>query len=160
MFIKRVSIRVIATILCESTNDLLIFLNVGSIRYFKWLFFGCAVIWDLYLFQEIVLLNPCFTFFKNLILSLIDKVTTATSTFTLVIWNIAPLKLLWCSDNRQINFFNSEENTFMEPQFYTSRPICLEEIFQVLAKNATITDFDLMGKISTSWILVQKENFP
>ena len=40
--------------------------------------FGCAVISDLYLFQEIVLLNPCFIFSKNLILPLIDKVKTGT----------------------------------------------------------------------------------
>ena len=39
-------------------------------------FFGCVVISELYLFQEIVLLNPCFIVSKNLILSLIDKVTT------------------------------------------------------------------------------------
>ena len=41
-------------------------------------FFGCAIISDLYLFQNIVLLNPCFIFSKNLILSLIDKVTVGT----------------------------------------------------------------------------------
>ena len=42
------------------------------------LLFGCVVISDLYLFQEIVVLNPCFIFSKNVILSLIDKVTTGT----------------------------------------------------------------------------------
>ena len=41
-------------------------------------FFFFFVIWDLYLFQEIVLLNPCFIFSKNLILSVIDKVRTRT----------------------------------------------------------------------------------
>ena len=41
-------------------------------------FFGCIVISDLYLFQEIFLLNPYFIFSKNFILSLIDKVTTGT----------------------------------------------------------------------------------
>ena len=51
----------------ESTNNLLIFLNVGSIRQFKLLFFGCVAISDLYLLQEIVLLNPCFIFPENLI---------------------------------------------------------------------------------------------
>ena len=35
--------------------------------------FGCAVIWDKYLFQE-MLLNPCFIFSKNFTLSLKDKV--------------------------------------------------------------------------------------
>ena len=37
-----------------------------------------VVISDLYLFQENVLLNPCFIFSKNLILSLTDKVRTGT----------------------------------------------------------------------------------
>ena len=36
-------------------------------------FFVCVAIWDLYLFQEIVLLNPCFIFSKIMILSVIDK---------------------------------------------------------------------------------------
>ena len=36
-------------------------------------FLGSAVISDLYLFQEIALLNPYFIFSKNLILLLIDK---------------------------------------------------------------------------------------
>ena len=40
------------------------------------MFFVCVVISDEYLFQEIVPLNPCFIFSKNIILSLIDKVTT------------------------------------------------------------------------------------
>ena len=40
--------------------------------------FGCIVISDLHLFQQMVLLNPCFTFSKNLTLSFIDKVTTGT----------------------------------------------------------------------------------
>ena len=44
----------------------------------KFSFFACVVISVLYLFQEIVLLNPCFIFSNNLILSLIDKVTTET----------------------------------------------------------------------------------
>ena len=41
-------------------------------------FFTYVGISDLYLFQEIVFLNPCFIFFRNLILSFIDKVTTGT----------------------------------------------------------------------------------
>ena len=51
----------------ESTNNLLIFLNVGSIRQFKLLYFGYVAISDLYLLQEIVFLNPCFIFPENLI---------------------------------------------------------------------------------------------
>ena len=38
----------------------------------------CVVISDLYLFQEIVILNPCLIFSRNLILSFIEKVTTGT----------------------------------------------------------------------------------
>ena len=40
--------------------------------------FLVVVISDRYLFQEIVLLNHCFIFYKNLILSFIDKATTGT----------------------------------------------------------------------------------
>ena len=59
----------------ESTKNLLMmFLNVGSIRQSKLLFFNCAVISDLYMFQEIVILNLCFIFSKNLILSFTDRV--------------------------------------------------------------------------------------
>ena len=47
------------------------------------LFFGCTVILDFYLFQETVLLNPCFMFSTNLMLSFIDK-----ATLVLFIWNI------------------------------------------------------------------------
>ena len=54
------------------------FLNAGSIRQSKLLFFGCVVISDLYLLSEIVLLNLYFIFSKKLILLLIDKVTTRT----------------------------------------------------------------------------------
>ena len=47
-----------------------------------------AVISDL--FQETVLLNPCFMCFKNLMLSFINKVTTGTKSLALFIWNAAP----------------------------------------------------------------------
>ena len=40
--------------------------------------FGYVVISDIHLFQELVLLNPCFIFSKHLILSFIDNVTTGT----------------------------------------------------------------------------------
>ena len=42
------------------------------------LFFVYVVISNLYLFQEVVLLNPCLIFSKNLILPVLDKVTTGT----------------------------------------------------------------------------------
>ena len=40
--------------------------------------FFCVVISDLCFSQKIVLLNPCFIFPKDLLLSLIDKVITET----------------------------------------------------------------------------------
>ena len=51
--------------------------------------FGCVVISDLYLLHEVALLNPCFMFSRNLILSLIDKVTFGTLNLPLFIWNAA-----------------------------------------------------------------------
>ena len=62
---KEYLVGTLSPFLDEFTNNLLIFLNVGSIKQSKLLFFGCAVIWDLHLFQKIVL-----------VLSLIDKLTT------------------------------------------------------------------------------------
>ena len=62
----------------EIAINLLLLLNIRSITYSNLLVFGCVVISDLYFVQEIVLLNACFIFSKNLILSLIDKVTTGT----------------------------------------------------------------------------------
>ena len=51
------------------------------------MFFGCVVISDLYLFQEIVVLNPYFIFSKNFMLSFIEKVTTGLKSLALFIWN-------------------------------------------------------------------------
>ena len=62
------------------------------------MFFGCVATSDLYLFQEIVLLNSCFLFSKNLILSFIDKLTTGTYSSVLFIWNVAPLN---CVDGKR-----------------------------------------------------------
>ena len=42
------------------------------------MYFDCVGISDLYLFQEIVILNPCFIFSKNFILPFIGKLTTGT----------------------------------------------------------------------------------
>ena len=64
------------------------------------LFFVYVVISNLYLFQEVVLLNPCLIFSKNLILPVIDKVTTGTQSLASFIRNIAPVIIL-CSDNTQ-----------------------------------------------------------
>ena len=44
----------------------------------KLLFSDGVVTSDLYLFQEIILLNPCFIFSKTLALSLINRVTNET----------------------------------------------------------------------------------
>ena len=41
--------------------------------------------------QKIPLLSPCIIFSRNLILSLIDKLTTQTQSLGLFIWNIAPV---------------------------------------------------------------------
>ena len=62
------------------------------------MFFGCVATSDLYLFQEIVLLNSCFLFSKNLILSFIDKLTTGTYSSVLFIWNVATLN---CVDGKR-----------------------------------------------------------
>ena len=62
----------------KRTNNQSMFLKVGSIRQSELLFIGFDVVSDLYFFQDIVLLNPCFIFYKNLILSFTDKVTTGT----------------------------------------------------------------------------------
>ena len=58
------------------------------------MFFGCVVISDLYLFLEIVILNSCFVFSGNLILSLIDKATTGTWSLALFNWNAVPVVCL------------------------------------------------------------------
>ena len=64
-------------------------LNVGSIRQSKLLFFDWVAFSDLYLFQEIVLLNPYLIISKMLIFSLTGKVTTGTETLALFTWNVA-----------------------------------------------------------------------
>ena len=46
---------------------------------------------DLYLFQETVVLNPCFNFSKNVILSFICKMRTRTWSLMLFSWNVAPV---------------------------------------------------------------------
>ena len=73
------------------------------------MFSVCVVISDLYLFQEVVLLNPCFIFSKNLILSLIDKVTTGATNFSFIFF-------LKCCSSRCcyhfINFFSIWINCF------------------------------------------------
>ena len=72
------------------------FLKAGSIRQSKLLFLGCVIISDKYLFQEVVLLNPCLIFSKNVILSLIEKVTTGAYSLELVSAKFIPAMLLFC----------------------------------------------------------------
>ena len=59
----------------ERTEKLLIFLNV---LLFQVVAFGFAIILDLYLFQEISLLNPYLIFPKKFMLSFKEKVATRT----------------------------------------------------------------------------------
>ena len=51
--------------------------------------FSLLVISDLCLFHFIALLNPDFSCSKNLLSSLVDKVTTGTYNFASFIWNVA-----------------------------------------------------------------------
>ena len=55
------------------------------------MFFGCAVISDLYLYQEVILLNLCFVFSIDLLLPFIGKVTKETWSLVLFILNITPV---------------------------------------------------------------------
>ena len=61
-----------------STNNLLTFLNTEINQIIQIIFFSCVLISNTNLFQGIVLLNTCFLYSKNVILSFIDKVTTRT----------------------------------------------------------------------------------
>ena len=65
------------------------------------MFIGYVIISDLYLFQDIVLLNPYFKFSKNLMLSFITKVTTGSWSLVLAVMKFTPVMLLWCSINTQ-----------------------------------------------------------
>ena len=55
---------------------------------------ACLVIYDLYLFHLIVLLNPVFDWSNNLLSSSVDKVIAPTYNFVSVIVNVAPVGLL------------------------------------------------------------------
>ena len=54
------------------------------------MFLDCVVLSDLYSVQEVVILNTCFVFSRNLILSSIDKRTPGTQSLRFFIWNVAP----------------------------------------------------------------------
>ena len=66
-------------------------MNVGSTNIFKLLLIASVVIWDLYLFHIISLLNPDFRLVNNLISSSLDKVTTGTHNLQSFIANVAPV---------------------------------------------------------------------
>ena len=53
------------------------------------LFLAWLVIYDLYLFHLIVILNPALNFSKSVLSFSVDKVTTGTYNFVAVIWNVA-----------------------------------------------------------------------
>ena len=57
-------------------------------------FFGCDVISDLCLFQDIVLLNSCSKFSKRLMLLFTDKFTTGKQSLALVILKSTSVMLL------------------------------------------------------------------
>ena len=100
---KRISvINVIISWNRQKTNNLLTFVNVGSIKQFKLLFWGWIVICDLYLFDFIVLLNPDFNYSKIFILFSFDKLTTGRCNFVSLILNSDPIGatvagLLFCA---------------------------------------------------------------
>ena len=61
------------------------YVNFGSVKKFKLLFWGWIAICDLYLFHFMVLLNLNFNFSKKFVLFSFDKVTTETCNFVSVI---------------------------------------------------------------------------
>ena len=73
----------------DKTDNLLFFVNLGSIKWFKWLVLVWLVISHLYLFHLIVLLSPDFNCSKRLWSSIADKVTSSTYNFVSVSLNIA-----------------------------------------------------------------------
>ena len=62
------------------------------------IFFVYAVISDLYLFQESVFLNPCLIFSKNLISSLIGKLTTGAQSLALFFETLLQLLMFYPMD--------------------------------------------------------------
>ena len=55
------------------------------------MFSDCVVISDLYLFQEIALLNPCFMFYKNLMSSIFRQKDYWNIKFSAIYFNVAPV---------------------------------------------------------------------
>ena len=91
---------------------------------------------DLYLFQEIVLLNSRFTFSKNLTLSLIDKVTTVTKSLVLVMESFTSVMLLFCSINAQ-SFVHEKLSSVL--QFINWKSRDLQKLLRYLSGIVTST---------------------
>ena len=91
---------------------------------------------DIYLFQEIVLLNSRFTFSKNLTLSLIDKVTTVTKRLVLVMKSFTSVMLLFCSINAQ-SFVHEKLSSVL--QFINWKSRDLQKLLRYLSGIVTST---------------------
>ena len=81
----------------DRTNNLLTFVKVGSIKWFKLLLLFWIVTCHLYLFHLIVFLNPDFNFSKSFISFSFDKVTTGAYNFVSYIWNSNPVRGLFAT---------------------------------------------------------------
>ena len=112
------------------------------------MFFGC-VISDLYLFQYIALLNLCFRFSNNLILSFIDKVTTwFTKILMLIIMTFTPITLIWwCSISTQSVLHDKWSCTL---QFIKGKSRDLQKFLKYLSGIVTSTFKDGTDGWSTS----------
>ena len=107
------------------------------------MFFDCVVISDLYLFQETVVLNPCFTFSKNLMLSFIDKVTTVWDMkFSASNHEISSVMLFWCSIKTQSFVHNKSSST---SQFIKGKSRDLQKLLSYLSGIVTSTFKDGTG---------------
>ena len=100
------------------------------------MFFGCFIISGHYLFEELVLLNPCFIFSKNLILSLTDKVTTGTKIF-----NVDNHKIYFCFIIMMLNqytvFFPDKSSSIS--QFINVKSRSLQKLLRYLSWIVTST---------------------
>ena len=91
------------------------------------MYFGWFAISDLYLFQEIALLNPCFIFSKNLIFSLVELM--------LIIIKFA-LVMLWCCVNTQ-SFVHNKLSSIS--QFINGKSRDLEKLLRYFSGIVTST---------------------
>ena len=93
--------------------------------------------WLCFYFRSIfVSRNCCFIFSKNLILSLIDKVTTGTKSLVTVIPKFTPVMLLFSSINTQ-SFVRDKSSSIS--QFINSKSIDLQKLLRYLSGIVTST---------------------